>query len=265
MSLESGNYISDLVVTNPTGTDPKSQGDDHIRLLKSTIKTTFPNISGAVTPTHTELNYVDGVTSAIQTQLDAITTLADGKIYIGNGSNVATERTLSGDVTVDNTGVTAISSGVIVNADISASAAIALSKMGTGTASKYMGYDGSGNPAEVAAPIFTEATAVADQSIATLTNTSYSFTHGLTTTPKLVEVRMKCTHASGDVGYSQNEVILAPITASSSGNQGLSVRITATTVVVSTGASGFLIQHGTTGASTSITAGRWSFQVKAYA
>lgn len=70
MALETGTYISDLVVTNPPGTDLKSQGDDHLRLIKSTIKNTFPNITGAVTPTHTELNYVDGVASAIQTQLD---------------------------------------------------------------------------------------------------------------------------------------------------------------------------------------------------
>jgi len=71
MALESATYISDLVTTNPTGSDGRNTADDHLRLLKSTIKATFPNISGAVTPTHTELNYVDGVTSAIQTQLDA--------------------------------------------------------------------------------------------------------------------------------------------------------------------------------------------------
>lgn len=72
MALESATYISDLVSTNPVGaTDPKSQGDDHIRLIKAAVKATFPNVSGAVTPTHTELNYVDGVTSAIQPQLDA--------------------------------------------------------------------------------------------------------------------------------------------------------------------------------------------------
>ena len=71
MSLESATYISDLDSANPTASDPKSQGDDHIRLVKATVKTTFPNVSGAVTPTHTELNYVDGVTSPIQTQLDA--------------------------------------------------------------------------------------------------------------------------------------------------------------------------------------------------
>lgn len=69
--LEVGTYTSDLVATNPTNSDLASTADDHLRLIKSTIKATFPNISGAVTPTHTELNYVDGVTSAIQTQLNA--------------------------------------------------------------------------------------------------------------------------------------------------------------------------------------------------
>jgi len=76
MALESTTYINGLVATNPTGTDARSQGDDHIRMVKSAVKTTFPNITGAVTPTHTELNYVDGVTSAIQTQLDAKAPLA---------------------------------------------------------------------------------------------------------------------------------------------------------------------------------------------
>lgn len=74
--LETGTYISSLVSTNPTGSDDRAQGDDHIRLIKSTILSTFPNITGAVTPTHTELNYVDGVTSAIQTQIDAKAGLA---------------------------------------------------------------------------------------------------------------------------------------------------------------------------------------------
>lgn len=70
MALESPTYISDLVATNPTSSDPKSDGDNHIRNVKSALQATFPNVTGAVTPTHTELNYVDGVTSAIQTQLN---------------------------------------------------------------------------------------------------------------------------------------------------------------------------------------------------
>jgi len=63
MALESTTYIDGLVATNPTGTDPRSQGDDHIRLVKSTVKATFPNISGAMTSTHTELNVLDGITA----------------------------------------------------------------------------------------------------------------------------------------------------------------------------------------------------------
>ena len=42
MSLETGTYISDLVTSNPLASDVTSQGDDHIRLLKSTLQSTFP-------------------------------------------------------------------------------------------------------------------------------------------------------------------------------------------------------------------------------
>ena len=82
MALETGTYISDLTVTNPTATDPRSEGDDHIRLLKTTIKNTFPNVNGAVTPTDEELNFVDGVTSAIQGQLDAKASLAGAETFV---------------------------------------------------------------------------------------------------------------------------------------------------------------------------------------
>lgn len=92
MALESATYISDLNSSNPTASDPVSQGDDHIRLLKSTIKATFPNVSGAVLPTHTELNYVDGVTSPIQTQINAISpsqTGNSGKVLTTNGTTAS--------------------------------------------------------------------------------------------------------------------------------------------------------------------------------
>ena len=52
MSLESGTYISDLVTTNPTGSDIRSQGDDHIRLVKSTIKSSFPDVNEASMTIH---------------------------------------------------------------------------------------------------------------------------------------------------------------------------------------------------------------------
>ena len=56
MPLETGNYICDLVPTNPPGTDPVSQGDDHIRLLKQILLTQFPNLCDVVTATAEDLN-----------------------------------------------------------------------------------------------------------------------------------------------------------------------------------------------------------------
>ena len=72
MALETATYISSLVITNPAAGDNVSAGDDHIRLLKKTIKNSFPYVTGAVSATHTELNYVDGVTSAIQPQINGL-------------------------------------------------------------------------------------------------------------------------------------------------------------------------------------------------
>jgi hypothetical protein len=72
------------------------------------------------------------------------TTLANGRVWVGNASNSPTAVTVSGDFTISNTGVGAISSGVIVNNDISGSAAIALNKLATLTPSRAVVTDGSG-------------------------------------------------------------------------------------------------------------------------
>lgn len=70
--------------------------------------------------------------------------LTNGNIFVGNSSNVATGVTPSGDITVTNTGVFGIATGVIVNADISASAAIALSKLTALTADRATITSGAG-------------------------------------------------------------------------------------------------------------------------
>lgn len=46
MGLEAATYIQDLVTTNPTSGDQKSQGDDHLRLIKAVLKNTFPSATG---------------------------------------------------------------------------------------------------------------------------------------------------------------------------------------------------------------------------
>ncbi len=48
MSLEAATWVADLVTTNPTPTDPKSQGDDHLRLLKTVLQATFAGFPGPV-------------------------------------------------------------------------------------------------------------------------------------------------------------------------------------------------------------------------
>lgn len=95
MPLETATYIDGLNANNPVGaSDPKSQGDDHLRLIKSTILNTFPNIDGAVTADETELNYLDGatgVTGTGNTVRSASPTLT--------GTAVAAAITASGAVT----------------------------------------------------------------------------------------------------------------------------------------------------------------------
>ena len=61
------NFISDLVATNPLSSDLASTGDDHMRCIKLALKTSFPGVSGAVTSSHTELNYLDGATGTTGT------------------------------------------------------------------------------------------------------------------------------------------------------------------------------------------------------
>jgi len=48
MALETGNYIFNLVSSNPTGADPKSRGDDHLRLVKSVLQNCFAGLTGPV-------------------------------------------------------------------------------------------------------------------------------------------------------------------------------------------------------------------------
>jgi microcystin-dependent protein len=56
MALETATYINGLVPANPLGSDAIAFADDHIRLIKSTIKATFPNITGPVTLNQAQIN-----------------------------------------------------------------------------------------------------------------------------------------------------------------------------------------------------------------
>lgn len=75
MPLETGVTISDLDETWPLGGDFTSRGDDHLRLIKSVLKTQFPGALGdgfdtVINATEDELNYLTGLTSNVQDQID---------------------------------------------------------------------------------------------------------------------------------------------------------------------------------------------------
>ncbi len=98
MGLESATYISELDSANPTATDPISQGDDHLRLIKAVLKNQFSGLSGttAVTADGAEMNLLDGCT-ATTTELNYldITTLGQSE-----ESKVLTADA-NGDVTIE--------------------------------------------------------------------------------------------------------------------------------------------------------------------
>ena len=77
MPLESTTTIEGLDDSYPLGGDPTNKGDDHLRLIKSVLKTMFPGAGGngfsiPVVATEVELNYLSGLTSNAQDQFDAL-------------------------------------------------------------------------------------------------------------------------------------------------------------------------------------------------
>lgn len=56
MPIESANYITQLVATNPPSGDLVGNAADHLRLIKSVLSRTFPNVNAPVTATPKNLN-----------------------------------------------------------------------------------------------------------------------------------------------------------------------------------------------------------------
>ena len=92
MAKETATYISQLVATNPVASDSVSVGDDHLRMLKTVLKTQFSGLSGttAITATEAEMNYLD---------LATLGTSADSKV-LTQASGVVT---IVGDVKITGT------------------------------------------------------------------------------------------------------------------------------------------------------------------
>jgi len=67
-----------------------------------------------------------------------LATITAGSVLMGNATGVPTATAISGDITLSNTGVASIATGAIVDAEISASAAITHSKLASITAGSVL-------------------------------------------------------------------------------------------------------------------------------
>ena len=96
MPVETATYISQLSATNPLGTDPISEGDDQIRLVKEVLQAQFTSLgAAAVTATAAEVNLIDGYTGTTA-ELNTLDVTTQGT---SEASKVLTADA-SGDVTI---------------------------------------------------------------------------------------------------------------------------------------------------------------------
>jgi filamentous hemagglutinin family protein len=125
-----------------------------LRISSSSSDTTAISMSGANVTIAGDLTISgDDLTMATNTS---------GAALIGDGTNF-NPVVISGDISIGTTGTAAIGSGVVVNADVNSSAAIAFSKMADLTASRALVSDGSG-----------------DVSVSAVTSTEVSYLDGVT-------------------------------------------------------------------------------------
>jgi len=270
MALESATYIDDLVTTNPVGSDDKSQGDDHIRLLKSTIKATFPNVTGIVSPTHSELNYVDVTNPGTSEASKALVTDSNGSIDI-NAHDAATYGLKLGG-----TLVTATAAELnVLDADLGSQGELlylgtsaAPSKLGVGTSGQVLQTNGAGaNPSweDTDNIVGTIRAGTALELNPFVYNTTTTTAHGLGVEPFYIKVVLECLTA--ELGYSSGDKILmsAATIDTEDTDRGWAFIIDATNVtLIVEDSAPFLIIHKTNRASTSFTQANWKLTATPY-
>lgn len=73
MAVDTATHISGLNTALPAGGDNRKEADNNFRHIKTVLTTDLGTIGGPIVATHTELSYVSGVTSPIQSQLNTLT------------------------------------------------------------------------------------------------------------------------------------------------------------------------------------------------
>lgn len=203
MGLETATYISQLVATNPLGTDPKSQGDNHIQLIKGVLQTQFPNFgAAAMNATVAELNYSVGLTGLIQTQIDAKVTALNAAL-----TGIPTAPTASPGTSTTQIATTAFAAALAFSSALPAQA---------GNAGKYVTTDGTtASWAAITSPEqITRVITAADTAIATDRQKVIQYTGGSSVSLALTAA---ATLGDGWYCYVQNSTTAFKLTIDPNG------------------------------------------------
>ena len=212
MGLETGTYIDSLNSSNPTASDAVSEGDDHLRLIKSTVKATFPNLSNAVTSTHTELNLLDGVT-ANTTELNYVDVAALGTVEASKALTADANKDITGGRNITITGTlaaAAVTSGGNAVATLTAVYPVGSIYINAAVATNPATLLGFGTWVAFGAGRVMVGINAADSDFDTVEETGGAKTHTLTTSELPSH-----THTSALRGNGENEEVNFPAAADS--------------------------------------------------
>jgi hypothetical protein len=119
MALETASWITQLVSANPVDGDPVGEGDDHLRMLKTVLKNSFPSASTtAVIPDVSSQSGKYLTTDGTDTSWGVVSAGATGaggdEIFYENEQNVTTSYSISTNKNAMSAGEITIDSGVTV-------------------------------------------------------------------------------------------------------------------------------------------------------
>ncbi len=102
MALDNAQFISELSITDPPGTDAVAEGDDHIRTTKRATQQSFPNVDAAVPQTAAQMGQM-----AIKNEVNTFTQqnvfqqiVTHNAAVVVNDSNITLNRFTSGDLPI---------------------------------------------------------------------------------------------------------------------------------------------------------------------
>jgi len=256
MGLETAATIDQLNTSNPVATDGLGQADDHIRLIKSAVKSTFPNVTGVVSASHTELNKIDGYTGSTSelNVLDGITASTTELNKLDGVTASTTELNKIDGLTASTAELNKLDGATATTTELNYVDGVT-SNIQTQLNSKYVAatqvtgtwQSGTGGTASLVTPADIKAAIIALETSSTpnftsqvaFTSSVTTATHGLGALPSRWEVSVVCTVAN--LGYAVDDVIRLTSHNEGSGARGTTVSANATEITVA-GSSVFLQQ-----------------------